>query len=146
MPIRRLEESCIAKLRSGICAPTFTQCVEELVANAIDASANTIKVCLDMAGFRIEIRDNGVGISHSDLLLVGDRYATSKCHNVSDLNNLQVFILFQFFLYIYISFAVSFKKINMHTSLTECRYMRAARITASVRDVNGFILLFYLHA
>ena len=35
--------------------------------------------------------DNGNGISSSDLKLVGERYATSKCHSLSDLENLQYF-------------------------------------------------------
>ena len=38
-----------------------------------------------------QIVDNGKGISSDDLKLVGERYATSKCHTLADLENLQYF-------------------------------------------------------
>ncbi len=36
----------------------------------------------------MQVTDNGTGISYDDLQLLGERYATSKCHTVKDLDNL----------------------------------------------------------
>ena len=39
----------------------------------------------------MQVVDNGKGISCDDLKLVGERYATSKCHALEDLNHLEFF-------------------------------------------------------
>ncbi|KAK3093602.1 hypothetical protein FSP39_017962 [Pinctada imbricata] len=75
-------------LRSGVALTSVTQCVEELVLNAIDAGATCIAVRVDMSLYKVQVLDNGCGMSAAQLKSVGGRYHTSKCHGVGDLNNL----------------------------------------------------------
>ena len=55
------------------------------VLNSIDAQAKNIAVRVDLDLYKAEVIDNGVGISHEDLKLIGSRYVTSKCKTVSDI-------------------------------------------------------------
>lgn len=111
MSIRRLQQSVISNLRSGVAINTVVQCVQELVENAIDAESTCIAVRLDLQFLKIQIVDNGRGINKQDFELLGERYeiwkflpkvfcdyilysivqclsryATSKCHCLDDLD------------------------------------------------------------
>ena len=46
---------------------------------------------LSLCHIATQVVDNGKGISCDDLKLVGERYATSKCHALEDLNHLEFF-------------------------------------------------------
>ena len=46
---------------------------------------------LTLCHIATQVVDNGKGISCDDLKLVGERYATSKCHALEDLNHLEFF-------------------------------------------------------
>ncbi|XP_033632455.1 uncharacterized protein LOC117294044 isoform X2 [Asterias rubens] len=81
-------QSC---LRSGIATPSIAQCVEELVLNSVDAGATCVAVRVDVPNFKIQVVDNGKGLSEEELALVGRRYATSKCHKLADLEHLEYF-------------------------------------------------------
>ncbi|OOE99788.1 DNA mismatch repair endonuclease MutL [Salinivibrio sp. IB643] len=60
--------------------------VKELVENSIDAGATRIDVDIEKGGSKlIRVRDNGVGISKTDLQLALSRHATSKIHSLDDL-------------------------------------------------------------
>ena len=66
--------------------------VKELFENAIDAGADQIVVSLENGGFsRIQISDNGCGISQADLPSVCLRHATSKIRQFSDLQKVTTF-------------------------------------------------------
>ncbi|XP_014668605.1 PREDICTED: uncharacterized protein LOC106809883, partial [Priapulus caudatus] len=78
-------------LRSGLRITTTCQCIEELVSNAIDAKATCIAVRVDLDTFKLQVVDNGIGISESDLSLLGHRYATSKCKSLQDLSSVSTF-------------------------------------------------------
>ena len=53
--------------------------VKELVENAIDAAARLIEVKIfDAAAEKIQVTDNGIGMSPQDMLLCVKRHATSK--------------------------------------------------------------------
>ncbi|XP_038075581.1 DNA mismatch repair protein Mlh3-like [Patiria miniata] len=80
-----------ACLRSGVAAPSIAQCVEELVLNGVDAEATCIAVRVDIPNCRIQVVDNGRGLTRDDFELVGHRYATSKCSQLADLDNLDSF-------------------------------------------------------
>lgn len=77
------------KLRSGVALPSLQQCVEELILNSIDAEATCVGVRMDMEAFKVQVIDNGAGLNAEDLQCVGNRYHTSKCRTVEDLQNLQ---------------------------------------------------------
>ncbi|XP_063594582.1 uncharacterized protein LOC134771578 [Penaeus indicus] len=82
-----LSESVRSKLRSGITITSVAQCVEEMVLNSIDANATCIAIRIDPAIFRIQVVDNGDGVTEENLKLLGKRHATSKCHSLEDLNS-----------------------------------------------------------
>ena len=60
--------------------------VKELLENAIDAQASTIQLIIHDAGKqRIQVVDNGVGMSPTDARLAFERHATSKIKQADDL-------------------------------------------------------------
>ncbi|XP_038147400.1 DNA mismatch repair protein Mlh3 isoform X1 [Cyprinodon tularosa] len=86
--IRCLPAEVQGKLRSGVALPSLQQCVEELVLNSIDAGATCVGVRVDMDAFKVQVIDNGSGMTAEDMERVGIRYHTSKCSRVEDLENL----------------------------------------------------------
>jgi len=83
--IRPLQEEVRSHLRSGVAITNLTQCVEELILNSLDAEASCITVRIDIPNFKIQVSDNGNGIAFEDLKSVGERYSSSKCHVLEDL-------------------------------------------------------------
>ncbi len=60
--------------------------VKELLENALDAGANQIDIEVEAGGVKlIKLRDNGCGVDKDDLPLALSRHATSKIHNLDDL-------------------------------------------------------------
>ena len=57
----------------------------------IDASATTIEIRVDVSTYYVQIIDNGTGISPEDLNKVGQRYATSKCHTLDELQKVNTY-------------------------------------------------------
>ncbi|XP_077989468.1 DNA mismatch repair protein Mlh3-like [Glandiceps talaboti] len=89
--IMRLSEEVRSHLRSGIAITSLTQCIEELVLNSIDAGATCIAVRVDVPSHKVQVVDNGSGINRNQMQIIGERYATSKCHSVQDLDNLRYY-------------------------------------------------------
>ncbi|XP_027997160.2 DNA mismatch repair protein Mlh3 isoform X1 [Eptesicus fuscus] len=85
--IKCLSAEVQAKLRSGLAVCSLGQCVEELALNSIDAEAKCVAVRLNMEIFQIQVIDSGFGIGRDDVDKVGNRYFTSKCNSVQDLEN-----------------------------------------------------------
>jgi DNA mismatch repair protein MutL len=52
--------------------------------NSLDAKATAVAIRVNLATFRIQVVDNGRGISRANLESVGLRYMTTKCHSLSD--------------------------------------------------------------
>lgn len=86
--IRPLQEEVRSHLRSGVAITNLTQCVEELVLNSLDAGASNITLRVDIPNLKIQVSDNGCGITFGDLKLAGERYSSGKCHVLKDLDQL----------------------------------------------------------
>lgn len=60
--------------------------IKELLENSLDAGASRIDVEIEAGGVKLmRVRDNGSGIGRDDLALALARHATSKIHNLDDL-------------------------------------------------------------
>ncbi|MDQ2739170.1 MAG: DNA mismatch repair endonuclease MutL, partial [Actinomycetota bacterium] len=77
--IRLLSESTVNRIAAGEVIERPAAATKELVENALDAGATRIVVCLDGGGIdRLEVTDNGVGMSDAELAMCVLRHATSK--------------------------------------------------------------------
>ncbi|XP_053529230.1 DNA mismatch repair protein Mlh3 isoform X3 [Artibeus jamaicensis] len=85
--IKCLSNEVRAKLRSGLAVCSLGQCVEELALNSIDAEAKCVAVRVNVETFQVQVIDNGFGVGSDDIDKVGNRYFTSKCNSLQDLEN-----------------------------------------------------------
>ncbi|XP_006206142.1 DNA mismatch repair protein Mlh3 isoform X1 [Vicugna pacos] len=85
--IKCLSVEAQARLRSGLAICSLGQCVEELALNSIDAEAKCVAVRVNVETFQVQVIDNGFGMGRDDVDKVGNRYFTSKCNSVQDLEN-----------------------------------------------------------
>jgi DNA mismatch repair protein MutL len=84
--IRILPEAVANKIAAGEVVERPASVVKELLENALDAGATSMRIETEMGGKRmIRVIDDGHGMAHDDALLAFERHATSKLRTADDL-------------------------------------------------------------
>jgi DNA mismatch repair protein MutL len=88
--IQLLPDHVANQIAAGEVVQRPASVVKELLENAIDAEASSIKLLIKDAGKSlVQVIDNGKGMSETDARLSFERHATSKIRVAEDLFNLQ---------------------------------------------------------
>lgn len=90
MPVRELDAHLINKIAAGEVIDRPASVVKELIENSLDAGCARIDVTVEGGGTeRIQVSDDGCGMSRDDLLLAIRRHTTSKIHTEADLERIR---------------------------------------------------------
>ena len=87
--IRVLPIQVANKIAAGEVVERPASVAKELMENALDAGATQLDVAVTAGGRKlVSVSDNGSGMSRDDALLSIERHATSKIHDVDDIETI----------------------------------------------------------
>ncbi len=90
--IKILSQNIINKIAAGEVVERPASVVKELIENSIDAGAKEIQIFIEEFGTKkIQVIDNGFGISKSDFKNLFHKHATSKIEAIEDLDQIRSF-------------------------------------------------------
>lgn len=88
--IKILEKDVVNKIAAGEVIERPASVVKELVENSLDAKSSSIKIEIEKSGLKkIEVSDDGVGMSKEDLKKCFYPHATSKISKIEDLEDVK---------------------------------------------------------
>ncbi|MFP8957382.1 DNA mismatch repair endonuclease MutL [Natrialbaceae archaeon A-CW3] len=86
--IRQLDEDTVARIAAGEVVERPASAVKELVENSLDADASRIDVAIDAGGTEsIRVRDDGRGMTETDVRRAVRQHTTSKITDLDDLES-----------------------------------------------------------
>ncbi len=87
--VRVLSDMVVNQIAAGEVVERPASVVKELVENAIDAGATDIAININQGGrSRIEVMDDGTGMTEEDAILALERFGTSKVSSLEDLESI----------------------------------------------------------
>lgn len=90
--IHKLSPLLISKIAAGEVVERPAYAVKELIENAIDAKASDITIYIEEAGLKkIQVIDNGEGMSEEDVQQAWEPHTTSKIQDESELHAMKSF-------------------------------------------------------
>ena len=87
--IHQLKSELIDQIAAGEVIDRPASVLKELIENSLDAGSSSIRINTVQGGLdSISIADNGNGISKNEMVLVFERFATSKVETLHDLDSI----------------------------------------------------------
>ena len=88
--IKKLKSNIVNNIAAGEIIEGPSSVVKELIENSIDANSSKIEIHIEDSGSKvILVKDNGCGMSKSDLNMAFNRHTTSKIYSKDDLFNIK---------------------------------------------------------